>query len=111
MDDRLGTLEAGKLVDVIVIDGEPDKNLDNLANVDVVIRDGYVVVEKGKVVIARHSPPQRYKQHCEIISGTGNTPQGEYLFYFLFLLELGVELSIPYLLFIRFNRLYGLYLM
>ena len=45
MDDRLGTLEAGKLADVIVIDGKPDENLDELSNVDIVIRDGYVVVE------------------------------------------------------------------
>jgi imidazolonepropionase-like amidohydrolase len=56
MDDKLGTLEPGKLADVIVIEGKPDSNLDDLANIDIVIRDGYVLVEKGQVVIPRHKP-------------------------------------------------------
>jgi len=51
MDDKLGTLEPGKLADVIVIDGAPDSDLDDLASLDIVIRDGYVVVENGRVVI------------------------------------------------------------
>jgi len=36
MADKLGTIEVGKLADIIVIDGEPDVNLDDLANVDIV---------------------------------------------------------------------------
>ena len=56
MDDRLGTLETGKLADVLVVDGRPDENLDDLAKVDLVIRDGYTVVEGGKVSIPRHRP-------------------------------------------------------
>ncbi|MFC2164998.1 amidohydrolase family protein [Acidobacteriota bacterium] len=56
MDDKLGTLEPGKLADVIVIEGKPDSNLDDLANIDIVIRDGYVLVERGQVVIPRHKP-------------------------------------------------------
>jgi len=31
MDDRLGTLQTGKLADVLVVDGRPDENLDDLA--------------------------------------------------------------------------------
>jgi len=54
MDDRLGTLQAGKLADVLVVDGKPDENLDDLAKVDLVIRDGYKVVEGGHVAIPRH---------------------------------------------------------
>ncbi len=54
MGDKLGTLEPGKLADVLVIDGRPDVNLDDLAKVDVVIRDGYVVVRNGKVELPRH---------------------------------------------------------
>jgi len=54
MDDRLGTLQAGKLADVLVVDGRPDENLDDLARVDLVIRDGYKVVEGGHVTIPRH---------------------------------------------------------
>ncbi|MBC7898238.1 MAG: amidohydrolase family protein [Cytophagaceae bacterium] len=56
MDDRLGTLEPGKLADVLVVNGRPDEQLDDLAKVDVVIRDGWVVVEGGKVVVPRHTP-------------------------------------------------------
>ena len=54
MDDRLGTLQAGKLADVLVVDGKPDENLDDLAKVDLVIRDGYKVVEGGHLTIPRH---------------------------------------------------------
>ena len=56
MDDRLGTLEVGKLADVLVVTGRPDERLDDLANVDLVIRDGWLVVEDGKVVVPRHVP-------------------------------------------------------
>lgn len=56
MDDKLGTLVAGKLADVLVVAGRPDERLDDLANVDWVIRDGYVVVESGRVSIPKHVP-------------------------------------------------------
>jgi len=56
MDDKLGTLEQGKLADVIVVDGKPDANLDDLANIDLVIRDGFVLIEKGRIIIPRHMP-------------------------------------------------------
>ncbi len=54
MDDRLGTLQAGKLADVLVVDGKPDENLDDLAKVNIVIRDGFRVVEGGRLAVARH---------------------------------------------------------
>jgi imidazolonepropionase-like amidohydrolase len=54
MDDRLGTLQPGKLGDVLVVNGRPDENLDELAKVDLVIRDGYRVVEQGHAVMPRH---------------------------------------------------------
>lgn len=56
MDDKLGTLETGKLADVLVVNGRPDQSLDELANVELVIRDGWVVVEGGRVSIPRHVP-------------------------------------------------------
>ena len=40
----------------------PDENLDELSRVDLVIRDGYTVVERGKVAIPRHTvtpPPKK----------------------------------------------------
>ena len=54
MGDKLGTLEAGKLADVTVVDGQPDRNLDDLARVDRVIKDGRVWVEAGQIVTPRH---------------------------------------------------------
>ena len=56
MDDKLGTLEPGKLADVVVIDGRPDEKLGDLDRVDIVIRDGCLVVKGGEVVIKRHVP-------------------------------------------------------
>ncbi len=57
MDDKLGTLEPGKLADVLVVDGRPDVDLDDLANTDLVVRDGYIVVRDGRVFVPRHVPP------------------------------------------------------
>ena len=54
MGDRLGTLEPGKLADVLVVTGRPDERLDDLANVDLVIRDGRLQVQGGVVTVPRH---------------------------------------------------------
>jgi imidazolonepropionase-like amidohydrolase len=54
--DRLGTLEPGKLADVLVVRGMPDSNVRDLGNVDLVITNGRVAVQDGKVVIDRHVP-------------------------------------------------------
>ena len=59
MDDKLGTIEPGKLADIIVVDGRPDVNLGDLANMDIVIRDGYVVVKDGRIYVPRHVPPSQ----------------------------------------------------
>jgi imidazolonepropionase-like amidohydrolase len=56
MDDKLGSLASGKLADVIVVDGRPDENLDDLQKIDIVIKDGQMVVRSGQVVIPRHVP-------------------------------------------------------
>jgi imidazolonepropionase-like amidohydrolase len=56
MDDKLGTLATGKLADVLVVDGRPDQDLGDLTRVQLVIRDGEVVVENGRVFIPRHVP-------------------------------------------------------
>ena len=61
MDDRLGTLQPGKLADVLVVDGRPDENLDDLAKVDLVIRDGYEVVEGGHLAVPRHTAEKPWK--------------------------------------------------
>ena len=56
MGDKLGTLEPGKLADVSVFDGKPDERLQDLAEAVHVIRDGYLVVKNGSVVVSRHRP-------------------------------------------------------
>jgi imidazolonepropionase-like amidohydrolase len=56
MSDKLGTLEPGKLADVLVVDGRPDRDVGDLENVYLVVRDGEVVVMDGQVVIPRHIP-------------------------------------------------------
>jgi imidazolonepropionase-like amidohydrolase len=59
MDDKLGTLEPGKLADILVVDGRPDNDLDDLANTDMVIRDGRVIVKNGRVYTPRHVSPNQ----------------------------------------------------
>lgn len=54
MDDKLGSIEPGKLADIIVVDGQPDRNLDDLARIDMVIKDGIAMVRNGQVVTPRH---------------------------------------------------------
>ena len=56
MSDKLGTLTVGKLADVLIVNGRPDVTLDDITKVDVVIRNGTVVVENGRVSIPRHVP-------------------------------------------------------
>jgi imidazolonepropionase-like amidohydrolase len=43
LDDVLGTLEVGKLADIIVVEGDPLTDIEAMANVSVVIRDGEII--------------------------------------------------------------------
>jgi imidazolonepropionase-like amidohydrolase len=63
MGDRLGTLEPGKLADVTVIDGRPDVTLDDLTKVWLVVRDGWVVIDQGRINIPRHVPTTMPLEH------------------------------------------------
>ncbi len=56
MNDKLGTLEAGKLADVLVVNGQPDQNVADIAKVEWVIRDGEVIVQRGQPTVIRHMP-------------------------------------------------------
>lgn len=42
-EDELGTLEAGKLADIIVVSGDPLADVHALENVSVVVRDGEII--------------------------------------------------------------------
>jgi imidazolonepropionase-like amidohydrolase len=47
--DRLGTLEPGKAADLLVVDGEPDRDvriLQEPARIRVVMREGRIVVDR-----------------------------------------------------------------
>lgn len=56
LGDRLGTIAPGMLADLIVVNGRPDERLEDLARVDLVVRDGRVQVEDGRAVYQRHVP-------------------------------------------------------
>jgi imidazolonepropionase-like amidohydrolase len=46
MADQIGTLEAGKLADIILIDGNPMANIYEMLKTSVVLKEGKVVVDK-----------------------------------------------------------------
>jgi imidazolonepropionase-like amidohydrolase len=55
MSDRLGTAVVGKLADLIIVDGRPDQNLEDLRKVETVIVNGRIVVRNGHVFTPRHT--------------------------------------------------------
>jgi imidazolonepropionase-like amidohydrolase len=48
MGDQLGTLEAGKIADITIVDGNPLDGYWNMLKTKVVLKDGKVVVDKRK---------------------------------------------------------------
>jgi len=46
MSEDLGTLEAGKLADIVVVDGDPLKGYWNLLNAKLVIKGGKIVSDQ-----------------------------------------------------------------
>jgi imidazolonepropionase-like amidohydrolase len=46
VDDKLGTLEAGKLADVVAVAGDPSADIKAVRNVKLVMKDGSVLVRK-----------------------------------------------------------------
>lgn len=46
VDDKLGTLEAGKLADVVAVAGDPSADIKAVRNVKLVMKDGSVVYRK-----------------------------------------------------------------
>ena len=48
LSDEIGTLEAGKIADVLIVDGDPLSDISDLANVEIVIKNGDVVVDNRR---------------------------------------------------------------
>ena len=46
MEEQLGTLEAGKIADIVLVDGDPEADIFDLLNVDLVVKNGQFVVDK-----------------------------------------------------------------
>ena len=46
MSDRIGTIEAGKLADIILLDGNPLEGIQYMLKTKVVLKGGRVVVDK-----------------------------------------------------------------
>jgi imidazolonepropionase-like amidohydrolase len=44
--DQIGTLQPGKIADIVILNGDPLANISNLLNVSVVVKGGQVVVDK-----------------------------------------------------------------
>ena len=51
MEDRVGTLEPGKLADITIVDGDPLADIGAMANVHMVVKDGKIAVKNGSLVI------------------------------------------------------------
>jgi imidazolonepropionase-like amidohydrolase len=47
LGDRLGTVEAGKVADLLVVRGDPLADLDALTDVRLVMRSGVIIRDEG----------------------------------------------------------------
>ena len=47
IDDRLGSIQQGKIADLVVVQGDPLKNISNLRTPQMVIKDGKIVLTRN----------------------------------------------------------------
>lgn len=50
----IGTIEPGKLADLLVVRGCPDQSLEDLLGTNLVFRDGHLIVQDGRLYTERH---------------------------------------------------------
>jgi hypothetical protein len=48
MDDKLGSIKAGKLADLIIVDGDPVKNISDIRRVQLTMKDG-IIYDPAKI--------------------------------------------------------------
>lgn len=46
LDKEIGTIETGKRADILIVEGNPLENLDNISKVRMVIKEGHIIVER-----------------------------------------------------------------
>jgi cytosine/adenosine deaminase-related metal-dependent hydrolase len=61
--ELLGTLEVGKIADVLVVHGDPLRNLDALRNAQLVIHDGVIIRNEGVDQATSGAGPIRDEGH------------------------------------------------
>ena len=54
MSDRLGTIEVGKLADIIVVDGNPDEDFNALRKVRTAFVNGRLMLQEGRIYQPAH---------------------------------------------------------
>jgi imidazolonepropionase-like amidohydrolase len=54
MGDRLGTIEVGKLADIIVVDGNPDEDFNALRKVQTAFVNGRLMLQDGRIYKPAH---------------------------------------------------------
>jgi imidazolonepropionase-like amidohydrolase len=54
MGDRLGTIEVGKLADIIVVDGNPDEDFGALRKVQTAFVNGRLMLQDGRLYKPAH---------------------------------------------------------
>ena len=50
MEDRIGMLRPGKLADIVIVDGDPFSNIENMQRIHTVVKQGEVIVREGSLV-------------------------------------------------------------
>ncbi len=55
MGDRLGTIEVGKLADIIVVDGNPDEDFNALRKVQTAFVNGRLMLQDGRIFKPAHT--------------------------------------------------------
>ena len=51
IEDNVGVLEAGKIADIAIVDGDPFADITAMQRVHTVVRNGAVVVSNGRIVM------------------------------------------------------------